>query len=367
MKILQIIAKVFNDLYTKIGENKKKKESGEQLSILPPFPRLAEKFPGFEKGKLIEITANSGVGKTKFTKFFCITSVYNFIKKNPNTKVKIWYFALEETHDDFWLSFISTMLYEKFNIELSPAQLKSLGTYTLDDLSYQRIKECEDFVTELTKFVEIIDFIYNPYGIYKYVRDYFENPEVGKYEYTLINEGKDKIISGYIHKEDVHYFVITDHITLLQPEKGMSEHQTLSHFSKEYCLKGFSRRFGCTVINIHQQMASSEQQEFYKGETIEQKLEPTLNGLGINKNTQQEDDLVIGLFAPARYNIAKYRGYDISKLGNNFITMIFLKDRHYGCGNLYVPLYFKGSTNYFEELPRAEEFIKNPKLYEKFI
>lgn len=52
---------MFDKVFNKILQNKEIKESGRQLSIKPPFPRLAEKFPGFEKGKLIEITAASGI------------------------------------------------------------------------------------------------------------------------------------------------------------------------------------------------------------------------------------------------------------------------------------------------------------------
>lgn len=279
---------MFDKVYKRILENKQIKDEGKQLSIQPPFPRLAKKFPGFEKGKLIELTAASGIGKTKFTKFFCITSVYNFIKQNPATKVKLWYFALEETQEEFWLSFISTMLYEKYDIELSTAQLKSLGQYTISEDNLARIRECEDFVNELASFVEVIDYVHNPFGIYKHVRDYFNNPNVGHNLYEEINEGKDKITIGYKHLTDTHYFIINDHISLLTPENGMGEHQTIGNFSKEYCLKQFCKRFNCTVINVHQQAAETERMEFYKGETIEQKLEPSLNGLANNKETARD-------------------------------------------------------------------------------
>lgn len=357
---------MFDKVYNKILENKQLKESGKQLSITPPFPRLAEKFPGFEKGKLIEISAASGIGKTKFTKFFCITSVYNFIKLNPGYKVKLWYFALEETQEEFWLSFISVMLYEKFNISLSTAELKSLGNFTLNEYVLSKIKECESFVNELAEFVEVIDYTHNPFGIYRHVRDYFEKGGVGEYEYETIN-GDTKIITGYKHKDDTHYFVITDHLSLLTPENGTTEHQTIGHYSKDYCLKGFCKRFNCTVINIHQQAAETERMEFFKGETIEQKLEPSLNGLANNKETARDCDLVLGLFSPARYKIAQYRGYDITKLQNRYMCLIFLKDRHYGLGNSYIPMYFNGASNYFSELEPAEEFKKNPKLYEKYV
>lgn len=358
---------MFDKVYSRILENKKLKESGKQLSIVPPFPRFAESFAGFERGRYYITTASSGVGKTKFTKFFCITSVYNFIKLNPNYKVKIWYFALEETEEEFWLSFISTMLYEKYNIQLSTAQLKSLGKYTLDDKYLKAIEECKEFVNELSNFVQIIDYIHNPYGIYKYIRDYFDSSkEIGEYEYEYINEGKDKIITGYKHNTDIHYFTIVDHIGLLTQENNMGEHGTIGHYSKEYALKGFCKRFNITHIDVQQQVAEQEKQEYYRGETIEQKLEPSLNGLANNKETQRQADFVLGLFAPVRYGITEWKGYNIKILGDRFRVLKVLKDRAYGTANLYIPLYFNGASNYFEELPPAEEFKKNPKLYDKY-
>lgn len=279
------------------------------------------------------------------------------------------YFALEETEEEFWLSFISVMLYEKFNIELSTAQLKSLGNFTVSNENLIKIKQCQDFVNELAQFVEVIDYIHNPFGIYKHVRDYFESKtnKLGEYTYETINEGKDRITTGYKHFTDTHYFVITDHISLLTNENGNSDYQTLGHFSKEYCLKGFCKRFNCTTINIHQQNAEGQTLEFFKGETIEQKLEPSLSNVANNRETIRDCDLVLGLFAPARYKIAMYRGYDITKLQNKYMALLFLKDRHYGLGNSYVHMYFNGASNYFEELPLAEEFKKNPKLYDKYI
>lgn len=76
---------------------------------------------------------------------------------------------------------------------------------------------------------------------------------------------------------------------------------------------------------------------------------------------------MLGLFSPARYKIAKYRRYDITKLNDRYRSLIFLKDRHYGLANTYVDLFFNGASNYFEELPPAEEFINNPELYNKYV
>jgi hypothetical protein len=51
----------------------------------------------------------------------------------------------------------------------------------------------------------------------------------------------------------------------------------------------------------------------------------------------------------------------------NEIAVNKLKDRNYGLNGSYVGLYFNGATNYFEELPPADEFKKNPELYKQYI
>jgi len=299
-------------------------------------------------------------GKTKLTKFLIINSLSEFIKQNPRARVKVFYFALEESKEEFWLSLLSTALYEKYNISLSNADLKSLGRYTVSDSLLAKINDCRASIEQLEGFIEVIDHVSNPFGIYKKVRDYFENPEIGHaITVTATDNGKEIPIDYEYKDPNLYVFVVTDHISLLQAEKvdGIKQtlHEAIGHYSKEYCLKGFCKRYKCIVINVQQQSAEKEKQEFYQGQSIEQKLEPSLDGLANNKETQREADLILGLFAPARYNIKTYRDYKIDVLRDRFRMLIFLKDRHYGLANTYLPLYFDGRTNLFEELPRANE------------
>lgn len=61
------------------------------------------------------------------------------------------------------------------------------------------------------------------------------------------------------------------------------------------------------------------------------------------------------MFAPDRYKIENYRGYDITKLKDNYRALKILKDRNYGLANGYLNLYFDGATNIFKELPNSKE------------
>lgn len=353
-----IMGKIFNKIYSTIERNQKLKKEGKVTTITPPFPRLAKVYPGWDKGMYTIITANSGIGKTKFAKFMTIMSVFRFIKLNPEVKVVIKYFALEETEEDFWLSFLSMLLYQKYKISISVPELKSKGEYTLSDDVKLKIKDCESLVDEIEQYVEVIDYISNGFGIYKYVREYFENPEIGQ---NIIKKDKDgkEIVIGYKHNfPDTYYFVVIDQINLLVPDTIGGVKQThweaMSYFSKEYVLKGFCKRYNCVSVILQQQESAKEKSEYYKGEVIAEKLEPSLDGLGNNKETQRDADLVLGIFAPDRYGLKEHRGYDITKLGDRYRSLKFLKDRHYGLANTYVPLQFDGASSTFIEMDKIK-------------
>lgn len=349
---------IYNNLLEKISKNLNKKEAGGFTSISPPFPRLSEKYPGWVKGTYTIISASSGVGKTKAAKFFAVTSVYNFIKENSNIKVKIFYFALEESKEMFWLSIMSTLLYDKYQIKISPQNLLSLGKFTLSREILDKIESTREVINDMEKYIEVIDNVFNPYGIYKNVRDYFDNGNIGYFEKIKTTEG---IFNGdfIYNNEDQYVFCLTDHISLLVPDQNnkiapqKNLHEAMDYFSKEYCLKQMTKRLKCVVINIQQQSADKEKQEFFRGQSIEKKLEPSLDGLADNKLCQRDADLVLGLFAPTRYELTTYRGYNISLLKDKYRCLIFLKDRHFGLANNYVHLYFDGATNIMKELPLA--------------
>ncbi len=342
---------IYKNIIDRIESKRERRLSGKYNSIISPFNNFNKRFPGLEKGKYYIFTASSGIGKTKFSKFFFVNSVYTFCKEN-NIPLGIKYFALEETSDNFWLSMMAFKISQKYNAKITTNNFDSLGEYTLDLelLNKLKDKETSQEIIEMMQFIEVIDDVSNPYGIFKNVRTTLE--EEGTYE-------KIGFKNTYIPKDKEKYWlVITDHISLLTPERDnetgekMTKWDSINKFSQEYCLKGFCKRWNCITVNIQQQEASKEKQQYtFKGEIVESKLEPSLDGLADNKLTQRDADMVLGLFAPDRYKIESYRGYDITKLKDNYRSLIVLKDRHYGLANGYVHLLMDGAVNNFYQLP----------------
>lgn len=340
---------IFNSLLETIETNKKAKEDGKVTSLLFPFERLSQKFPGWERGHYYCITAATSVGKTKLTKFLAVISVYKFIKEHPEIDYKILYFALEESKEEFWLSMISSLLYEMYEITLSLAQLKSLGNYTLDDDTLTKIKQCKQWVDDMSSKVDVIDHVYNGYGIYKHVHDW--HLANGKEEGGGIEE---KIGKKYIPNDpNLWCFVIVDHVSLLTPEKGESLYEAIGKFSKHYCLKHFVKKLNCVTIAVQQQDMTNDKQEYHQGQSIDEKLEPSIPGLANCKETARDYHFIMALFSPVRYSITRHRGYDIKILKDRYVSLKILKDRHYGLANKYIPLYFNGATTFYSELEEA--------------
>ncbi len=347
----------YNSIVEGLEKNRERKLNKQYNSILSPFANFNKYFPGLERGKYIICTASSGIGKTKFSKYFFVINSYRFCKKF-NIPLKIRYFALEETKDRFWLGFIVTQLYLKKGIKTDVMTLTSIGDKIVSKELLEAIKEIEIEITDMMNYIDVVDNISNAFGIYKYVR------KIAEENGTYLETETGKI---YIPNNPEEYnLVITDHISLLSPEKDpetgdkMSSWQAIEKYSKDYCLKGFCKRWNYTVINIQQQESSKEKQEYtFKGVSIEDKLEPSLDGLSTNKETQREADLVIGVFAPDRYKIENFRGYDITKLKDSYRAIKILKDRHYGLANSYIHLFFDGSIDYFSELPSYKEINYN--------
>jgi hypothetical protein len=372
------MSKLFDLAVEKIKKNKEVADSGNVNCI--PFvwlPKLRTVLPGIIKGTNWIVTASSGVGKTQFSKYMFVYKPIEWIKSKPELgiKYKILYFALEESKEEFMFSMISSRLYSKYGIEVDTLTLQSMYEKSLSDDIIEKIEECKEYFSDLDQYVEIIDSISNPTGIFKYVRQYsvangthyYYNFKTDKEKNNVITweeydkltpaESKNFAYSHYIPNHPNEYVgVIVDHASLLQPEAGASTvHEAMSKMSAEYGRKQITKHYNYFFVFVQQQAAAGEQAEYTKmGGKIEEKFKPSLANLGDNKLTTRDAHVVLGLFAPARYNIQRYNGYDITRLADNFRSVEILKNR-IGSGYVEDALYFDGRVNEFRELPSAQD------------
>jgi hypothetical protein len=362
---------IFKAVKHQIKKNKQVRLDGGYTCV--PFilmPSLGEILPGVEQEKYYIVTANSKVGKTKLADFLFVYNPYEFASTvESDIKVRIFYFSLEVSKEEKMAQYYSYRLFKDHNIVISPEKLKSrFQNYILEDEIEALIDQYDEEMEKFESMVTFIDNIKNPYGIYKYVRDYaYKNGKhIDKNGVTIplenLNSNEQSIrdkanlsIVDYIPDDPNEYvIVIVDHLSLLHTERGQDLWTTMFNFSSKYCL-AMRDRWRYIPVAIQQQAADQEKQQFtFKGDSVVAKLRPSPDGLADCKLTQRDCNVMLGLFAPHRYKIENYEGYNIDKLGDSYRELCVMLNRS-GSGFINLDLYFNGASNYFKELPSPEK------------
>lgn len=369
---------LYNRVLAELKDNKTLREQNKEIAIPFPFERFSKYIPGIQRGRYVIVTANSKVGKSKITDFMYFYTPIEYIRNNKtDLDVKILYFSLEMSKEDKIKELVCYLLYKYYGYNYSPEEISSVFKHLILPDQVLSILESTEFTNLVAYFESKIifyDTTRNPYGIYKTVREYAH--ENGKYftknrellDTKLIEVGNEfecKRIDHYQPNNPNEYvIVITDHISLLTPDNNQNGsktiHDAMQEFSSKYCL-GMRDRWKYTIVNVQQQAAAMESLDNFKLD----RLQPSANGLGDNKLTGRDVDMILGVFAPTRHKIKDYEGYDISKLKDNHRELSVILNRRGPA--LSTQLFFNGACSYFQELPRAEEFQKNPNLYTKWI
>lgn len=296
---------IFDRVKKELYDNKKIRESGEYTCI--PFkllPELGKVVPGIQKEKYSIVTASSKVGKSKLAQFLFLYNPYHFITKyETNITLKIFYNSLEVSKEEILCQYLSYRLFLDYKLIIAPDKLRSnFEDYILED-SVLKLIECYD--EEMKRFetiVNIQDTVKNPYGIYSAIREYAYNNGM-HYDKSKNKIPKEDLLSQnaevktkanfaidyYIPNNPNEYvIIITDHVSLLTPEKGSDLWHTIGHFSNGYSMS-IRDRWKYHVVNVQQQAADQEKQQFtYKGDSVIAKLRPTPDGLANNKETQRD-------------------------------------------------------------------------------
>lgn len=347
-----------------IVENKQRREDGGYNCIPFGLTRFGNYIPGLQKKNYTIVTASSGVGKSKFTKQLYVLTPHQFIEDNPETgmKLDILYFCLEESAENFIHSVICYKLNIDYESRIDIKDLKSMKLeHILTDDELAKVESLRPWLNKFEDRVQLIDDVKNPYGIFKTARDFIETQGEWVYKEIEWDKGNGEVeikrVKDYfkLNHPDHYIEIVVDHLSLLHPEKGMAGlHEAMSKLSSDYALT-LRDKYGCAITFVQQQMAEQEKKQFTNsGRNIDSKLEPTLSGLADNKLTQRDADEVIGAFAPERYGIADYRGYDITKLKDNYRCGLILKARD-GVSNIRGHFFFDGAVSRFEELPKAAD------------
>lgn len=350
--------------------NEEKVLKGELVGLpwYEVFPKLGQFIPVLPPATQVMCTANSGVGKTHMWIGMILFSLYKLKKLHPERVYKIRFLIalLEDTKEMFITRLYSMLLLTEFGIRADSLTLNSRRPGGIP----KNIKDKLDIVEKeiddlLDNHCHIVDSIYNPTGVYKWAR-HISN-ELGMHHYKEVNfsneDGTTYKQSVYSHYEpnnpDELVYLILDNMNNLQQEveegRLLSERETINKWSRKYCRLQITKHWGWSVINVLQQSADSEKPQFdYKGNLVIEKCKPSLDSLGNSKECQRDHILILALFAPNRYGIEDYEGYNIARMKDAYRSLIILKS-NISETNKEIPLYFDGAASVYLELPKASE------------
>jgi len=358
------------DRYKELYKIKEDKDNGKVMCIpFESYPKLMKSVPGVIPGMIQMVTAGSGVGKTQWTKALYVREPLEYAMKN-NIKLKIFYFALEESVGEFIDTMICNYVSQKAGIKMDVLMLQGYRDKSLTGKEMMVIENHVHNIEALLDNVEIIDSVYNPTGIYKYCRDYADKN--GKHHFVdkeFIKKRKDGTTTTFKQKVYSHYepndpnaivIVVVDHLSLLSSEKGedgvvLSQHKVMAKWSTDYALKQITKHWNWAVVNVIQQEQSQESEQFtQRGESIQKKTEPSLAGFANNKEIQRDAKVIVGVYSPDRHGFEDYHGYDVRRFRDTIRGVKILKNR-FGPPNKYHHFLFDGARNLFAELPAASE------------
>lgn len=342
---------LFKRVLADLKERRDRIITGKVNCIPWGFPRFESYLPGIEQGKYYIVTANSKVGKSQITDWLFMYNAFRQFKKGLPIKLKIFYFSLEMAKEEKIRQMLSNLLFLESNYTnvVSPKALRSTGTAISQDI-IDEIDKHEEYVNEFLKCVTFIDNIRNPYGIFNYMRGYAKKNGT-QHKKIIQIDGKDVEVDDYYEANDPEEYVIpiVDHARLLTPEKGGSLRDAISKLSSEYFIN-LRNKYNQSPVLVQQQAAGQESVENMRAG----RLRPTLDGLGDNKTTQQDANVIFGLFSPFRHHIPEYEGRDIKFYKDNIRFLEIIGGREGGAG-VIAPIYFNGAVNYFCELPKLTD------------
>ena len=257
------------------------------------------------------------------------------------------------------------LLYILSGIEVSPVDLSSVDERKPLSKEVLDMLESTEFQDILRYYEEHVTFMpsRNPTGVWKDMVGYANSHGKTIYEdYTYVDdfgkEQKGKKIVDYVPDDPNEYvIIITDHVSLLETERGGTLKQAIDKLSEYYII--LRNRYRYIPVAVQQQNIESIGLDAFKAD----KIRPTLAGLADSKNPGKDCTVMLGITNPHGAGKENDLGYDIKQFKGNFRSLEVVLNRK-GQSNSICPLYFRGSVNYYKELPLPDNALEMSKVYD---
>lgn len=338
----------------------------EQISM--GFDRL-NYHVGLRKSTYYLIGGYTGSGKTSFLDDAFVLNPYDFVNSHKNTKglkLKIFYFSMERRKNYKIAKWISRRIFLDTGKIITANKILGWvsNEFKLTFDEHDIVKSYKDYINfMLNDAITIIENPQNPMGIKKTIDTYAE-----------LNGKKEKIDAHntiYIpDNEKEHVIVIYDHIGLQKKETRkypngdivrLSTPKEIIDQSSEDARK-FRDVYGYTIVKVSQFNRDIANPTRIKNGDVE----PMLEDFKSSGSTQEDAEIVFGLFDPMRYKVPDPSGYNLDKLRNDYGAKMYrsvkLLKNSYGSDDVRIGLAFQPAIGMFKEMPKIQDVTE--KTYE---
>lgn len=323
--------------------------SGKFQGLNNGFHRLNEYIFGIQRGTKYLLGGDSGCGKTSLVDFMILNALQDAIAKG--IEIEIFYNSWEIKELDKKCNWCSQIIFNKYAIVIPPEKIKGLGGNRLNDEEKRIVFAELDYVEELFSKIRFSWTPVNPTGLYNdYWKFASERGTFEKENYVDAQGATKQKIKRYIPNNPNAYWIgVLDHLYYLRKERGFETKEVIDKWS-EYSVE-LSNMFGYSFFNISQfnDGLSAVDRQRFKGVD----LSPQKTDFKDSRNPYSDSDIVIGLMNPFKLDMDRSLGYDITKLGKNFIMLKLLKNR-LSDDNIGIGLYFNPKAGRFDELPKPD-------------
>ena len=323
---------------------------GLNVGIPHGYTKLTEFIPNIQQSTYYLVGGELSTGKSAFANDMFVYNPLDWYMDNKDKtpiKMIIPYYSFEIPKRDMAIKYIARRIYKKYNVLLDVNYILSRGKYRISDDHYKLVKAEMPVFEELQDILLVQDLPKNPTGIW----------------YDMLNlayhngKGIEKVGSTYEFNNNTPYIPnnpnlyvlpIIDHIGLTKKEREFNKKEVIDKLS-EYMIILRNKCFFSPVMvqQLNRNLSSADRFKL-------DKVEPQLSDFKESGNTQEDANIVLALFSPIRYEIPKFREYNIQRVKDRFRSVSLLKNRD-GEANKIVGMEFIGEIGSFSELPKGTD------------
>lgn len=319
--------------------------AGYNLGLSTGLPRLDSMIGGVGKKTYTLIGSNLGVGKTAFVDHAYVLMPYlHSIQPDCKLKIRTFYYSFEIDRDSKIAKWVCYFIYLKYGLVLDIREVNSRKSILTDE-KYKMIVEFRDFIEKMEERVHIYDRSLNPTGLYKDLEDYCKkNGKTLEAEKEI--RGHKVITKTYVpnDKDEIVQY-IEDHIGKARGEKELRTKKEIIDKGSDYAVD-LRNTYGISKVAVSQfnrEIGDLDRRKFAE-------LTPQLEDFKDTGNPSEDANVIMSTFNPYRYNLPKYNGVDMTKLGGRYRNLVILKDRD-GTDMKKLNLNFLGEVGHYREFP----------------